>query len=252
MNNPSIKGRNWFDRGGEAYAVFRPQYPPAMASYLASLAPDTQLAVDVGCGTGQLTRLLAPHFRHVIGIDPSADQIANAVQAENISYQCFPAEHLPFMEGSVDLITAAQAAHWFDLPNFYQEVRRVGRAEAVLSLISYGVPNLGHGLNDRFQHFYWHEIGSFWPPERKLVDSGYATLDFPFLELEPPPAAIRLQWDLRELLGYLTTWSAVRHAQEVGREEVLRNFARDLNRLWGNADTKRVIIWKVQMRIGRL
>ena len=220
MNNTLAQSRNWFDRGGEAYAAFRPQYPPAIASYLASLVPETHLAVDVGCGTGQLIKLLAPHFTQVIGIDPSADQMANAVQAENIRYQCSSAEHLRLSEGSVNLITAAQAAHWFDLPKFYTEVRRVGGANSVLALISYGVPNLEPSLNDRFQHFYWHEIGAFWSPERQLVDSGYATLDFPFTELEPPSEEIRLNWDLTDFFGYLSTWSAVRHAREVGRADV--------------------------------
>ncbi|WP_082629172.1 class I SAM-dependent methyltransferase [Pseudomonas sp. TTU2014-080ASC] len=184
----------WFDQGGQAYARFRPEYPAELASYLASLVPDTALAVDVGCGNGQLTRLLADHFDNAIGLDPSADQIKHAEPQERLSYQCAPAENLPLADHSTSLITAAQAAHWFNLPTFYNEVRRVAAPNAILALISYGVLRLDGELGERFAQFYWNEIGPYWPTERKLVDSGYATLDFPFAELTPPELAIHRTW----------------------------------------------------------
>ena len=70
--------KNWFDQGGAAYARFRPEYPPELAAFFARVAPTPALAVDVGCGTGQLTTQLAEHFERTIGLDPSADQLANA------------------------------------------------------------------------------------------------------------------------------------------------------------------------------
>ncbi len=252
MRNATSPGKNWFDQGGQAYAAFRPQYPSAIASYLATLVAETKLALDVGCGSGQLTRLLAAKFDNVIGVDPSADQIAHAVQCANVSYQCSPAEKLELSDESADLITAAQAAHWFDLPKFFNEVRRVGRTNGVLALISYGVLDLEPDLNERFQHFYSNEIASFWPPERKLVDSGYSTIDFPFAERKPASMAIRLYWNLAEFLGYLSTWSAVRQASEVGRGDVLHHFADDMAKCWGDADARRLIVWKINMRIGKL
>ncbi len=245
-------GKNWFDKGGQAYSAFRPEYPSDIAQYLALLVADTSLAVDVGCGTGQLTQLLVPYFDTVIGLDPSADQIANSLRSLGVHYQCAPAEDLPLQNASAGLITAAQAAHWFDLPKFYAEVRRVGIAGGVLALISYGVLTLEPSLNDRFEHFYWDEIGMFWPPERKLVDTGYATIDFPFAELSPPSMEIRLEWDLSEFLGYLSTWSAVRNAKEVGHENVLQSFAADIAKAWGDPNTKRPIVWPINMRIGKI
>lgn len=252
MSSNAKPTRNWFEQGGRAYARFRPEYPPQLAAFLASVAPDNRLAVDVGCGNGQLTQLLAPHFSAVFGLDPSADQIANIVPNERITYQCAPAEHLPLADGTASLITAAQAAHWFKLPAFYQEVRRIAVPGCVLALISYGVLNLEASLNERFQKFYWEEIGPYWPPERKLVDTGYATIDFPFDELAAPPLEIRLQWHLSEFLGYLLTWSAVRSAREAGRDELLFNFAEDIAEAWGDESIRRVIAWPINMRIGRL
>ncbi|SDE41925.1 Methyltransferase domain-containing protein [Massilia sp. PDC64] len=244
--------RNWFEQGGQAYARFRPEYPPELGAYLASVAADDRLAVDVGCGNGQLTQLLAPHFERVIGLDPSADQIAHAVPNARIHYECAPAERLPVPDASASLVTAAQAAHWFDLPAFYREVRRIAVPGAVVALVSYGVLNLEPALDRRFQAFYRDEIGPYWPPERKLVDTGYATIAFPFEEFAPPSLAIRLEWDLSGFIGYVLTWSATRSAREAGKDALLLAFFDDLAALWGGPDVRRPVSWPINMRIGRV
>lgn len=244
--------RNWFDQGGQNYARFRPQYPQELATWLAAQAPDLHVAVDVGCGNGQLTRLLAPCFGSVVGLDPSADQIANATPGDNVVYQCAPAEKLPLPAASASLITAAQAAHWFDLPAFYAEVRRIAVPGAVLALISYGILELDGALDARFRQFYDDEIGSYWPPERALVDAGYATLDFPFEEFQAPPLDMRVEWNLSELLGYVFTWSAVCGAREAGQEAVVVRFADDMAAAWGDPEVKHRIAFPISMRIGRL
>ncbi|MGE9762858.1 class I SAM-dependent methyltransferase [Pseudomonas sp. PDM20] len=252
MSNPSSDLRNWFDQGGQAYARFRPEYPVELAAHLAAMAPDRVLAVDVGCGSGQLTRQLAEHFNAVVGFDPSADQIAHTAPQENVNYACAPAEDLPLLSRSASLITAAQAAHWFDLPRFYAEVRRVAEPNAILALISYGVLRLEGALGERFEQFYWKEIGPYWPAERKLVDSGYATLDFPFAEFPGPEIAIRLEWNLGEFLGYVSTWSAVRSAREARREDLLHDFAADMAERWGDPTARHRVSWPINMRIGRV
>ncbi|NLU62697.1 methyltransferase domain-containing protein [Rhodococcus sp. HNM0563] len=245
-------GRNWFDHGGQAYAQFRPEYPAELAEFFVSLAPATDLAVDVGCGNGQLTVQLASRFDVVIGVDPSADQIANARLHDRVRYLQAPAETLPVQDRSAALITAAQAAHWFDRPAFYREVRRIAVDDAVLVLVSYGVTKLDPDLDERFQHFYRTEIGPYWPEERKLVDSGYADIDFPFEERPAPPMQIRTQWDLNGMLGYISTWSAVRKAAEAGKSEVLESFAADLADLWGDPATTREFTSPVNMRVGTI
>jgi SAM-dependent methyltransferase len=247
-----MPARNWFDGGGKDYARFRPAYPRALAAFLASSALERRLAVDVGCGNGQLTQLLADHFGQVAGLDPSADQIAHAAPHPRIDYRCAPAESLPLDDACASLVTAAQAAHWFDLPAFYREVRRIGKPGAVLALVSYGVLTLAPALDERFQHFYRDEIGPYWPPERKLVDSGYATVDFPFDELAAPPLSIDVDWTLDELLGYVGTWSAVRSAREAGRDGLLTTFADDIAGRWGDPQQRRPVAFPVSMRIGRL
>lgn len=244
---------NWFDQGGRSYALFRPEYPAGLAAHLAGIAPRRGRALDVGCGTGQLTLQLASHFDDVIGLDPSLAQLDNAAPRAGITYLRAPAEDIPLNDGSADLIAAAQAAHWFDLPAFYAEARRLAAPGAVLALISYGVLRFDdHALNDRFARFYRDEIGPFWPPERKLVDGGYADLAFPFDELPAPALSIERDWDMGAFLGYLSTWSAVRRVVEAGREEILAAFTRDLARLWGGDERRHRVSWPINMRIGRI
>jgi len=243
---------NWFDSGGENYARFRPEYPLALSAHLAEIAPGRGLAVDVGCGTGQLTAQLARHFDAVTGCDPSQGQIDNAPNLANVRFLRAPAEKLPVEDGTADLVTAAQAAHWFDLPAFYAEARRIAREDAVLALISYGVLRLDDDLSGRFARFYYDEIGPYWPPTRRLVDSGYADIDFPFSPLPTPALSIDYDWDLRQLLGYISTWSAVRQAQEAGRDDLLNAFATDFAALWGDSAKRRRVSWPIAMRLGRL
>lgn len=268
--------RNWFEAGAEGYSRFRPSYPPALAAHLAeatrrsvsaagtpsgesagagehgagSAGTRVLCALDVGCGTGQLTRDLAAHLPRVIGADPSADQLSKASAHPRIDYVQAPAELLPAADASVHLVTAAQAAHWFDLPAFYAEVRRVAAPGALLALITYGVIETDPDIAARVDAFYSAEIGPFWPPERRHVDAGYRTLDFPFAEVPLPPLAIVGELTCDELLGYVSTWSAARAAHEAGRAGLLHDFAADLRALWGDPARTRTVRWPISGRLG--
>ncbi len=249
---PSLPPRNWFDGGGHAYAHFRPKYPAELASALASLAPARRLAIDVGCGNGQFSTVLADHFEGVLAVDPSDDQLAHAAAHGRVHYAAASASGLPAEAASADLVTAAQAAHWFDLPAFYDEVRRVSAPCAVVALIAYGVPSLPADLEARFQRFYSHELEPFWPPERRLVDRGYADLAFPFEELAPPKLELRVTWSMAEWLGYVATWSAARNARESGHRDLLERFAADVETDWGRPEERRPVAWPLHMRLGRV
>jgi len=245
--------RNWFEQGGQSYAAFRPKYPPELTAVLASLTDTNQLVIDVGCGSGQLTEHLATRFDKVVGIDPSHDQLMHASAHPNIQYVCASAESLPIAEGQASLITVAQAAHWFDLPRFYAQATSIGRPDGVIALISYGVLRLhDEQLQARFHSFCHQEIGPYWPPERKLVESGYADLPFPFKEIKTPPMTIELAWDRESFLGYLGTWSAVKRAAEAGESGLLTQFSNDLQKLWSDKSKLESITWPINMRLGRL
>lgn len=242
-----------FREGGADYAKYRPTYPPELAAALAELAPRRDVAVDVGCGTGQLSLLLSEHFAQVEALDVSADQIANAEPRPNVRYAVAGADVLGLTEGAADLITVAQAAHWFDLPAFYAEARRIAAPGAVLALITYGVPILAGPLADRFERFYWREMSAFWPPERHHVETGYADLPFPFEPIAPPDLAIERLWPLGALLGYIETWSATRQARKQGEGARIEAFAADAEALCRSGDADPFPVrWPIKMRLGRL
>lgn len=243
---------NWFARGGADYARYRPEYPAVLLDYLLSITPAHHHALDVGCGTGQLTTLLACAFDKVTGIDPSQTQIDNAQSHPRVDYCVGPAEELPHALHDINLITVAQAAHWFDLPAFYREAQRVAGSDAVIALISYGVLNPDETLRARFRRFYYDEIGLYWPAERQLVDNGYAGILFPFTEMSAPDMEIRLQWDLAAMMGYVSTWSAVKRALDAGQDALLVRFYDDIRELWGDPAQKRTFSWPINIRAGRL
>uniref|UniRef100_H2MV50 Zgc:162396 n=1 Tax=Oryzias latipes TaxID=8090 RepID=H2MV50_ORYLA len=97
--------------------------------------PPHELAVDLGCGTGQNTRLLAPHFKEVVGIDISESQLG---EMRSFCCRTGTAEKLPFPDGSVDLLAAASAAHWFDVPKFLAEANRVLKPGGCMALLGFG------------------------------------------------------------------------------------------------------------------
>ncbi len=239
------------DRSGD-YAAYRPTYPRSLVDYLAGLCGQTDVALDVGCGTGQLSVLLAERFSRVIATDASAQQIVQAKAHERVEYRVAPAERSGLVEHTVDLITAAQAAHWFDLDAFYEEARRVGKPGAVLALITYGVIRAEPGIDPIIRHFYKDVVGAYWPPERRHVEEGYRSFAFPFDEWDAPPLAIEVEWQASDLIGYVDTWSAVRGLEKAQGREPLERFQRELVAHWGEPRRRRVIRFPLSLRVGRI
>ncbi len=242
-----------FQNAGENYARYRPTYPAELVEFLASQCQQHNLALDVGCGNGQFSGMVARHFRQVLATDVSASQIENAAPVPNIRFAVEPAEHCSAEDTAFNLIVAAQAAHWFDLASFYGEVRRVAVPACVLALVSYGVLSLNRAeCNARFHQFYYDEIGPYWPPERQHVVNGYASFEFPFQELEYPAMSIEREWTLGDLIGYVRTWSSVKAVAKAGKQNLMESFAEEMASLWGNRQQLCKISWPISMRLGRV
>src|SRR5262249_7162330 len=94
------------------YRAFRPDYPPELFAFLASVAPGRDLAWDCGTGSGQAAVGLAEHFAKVFATDASAEQLKNAQPHPRVEYAVAPAEKCPLGDHVVDLVTVAQALHW--------------------------------------------------------------------------------------------------------------------------------------------
>ena len=240
-----------FGRNSHQYAKFRPGYPVALTRSLAALASNHQLALDVGCGSGQLTTPLAAHFDRVIGIDSSYSQLRHAASADNVAYQQHSAECFALRDNSADLIVAAQAAHWFNLDSFYAEVRRVARESAILALLTYGVPRIVDPVDAVLHQGYWQDTHAFWPPERRQVENGYQGLDFPFAELAFPAHHHSVAITREEFIGYIKTWSAYQLACERHQQACFERLFDRLRQHWQQGETKKVI-WPISVRAARI
>lgn len=231
------------------YAKFRPTYPGELFEYLATLPPARDLAWDCATGSGQAAVALAQHFTAVIATDASEKQILHAQPHERVRYRAAPAENSGLEPHAVDLVTVAQALHWFDLPAFHQDAQRVLKTNGVIAVWSYNLLQVNPEVDAIVNHFYDDIVGPFWPPERRVIEEGYAKLPFPFSEIEAPQFQMEVRWSLPQLLGYLHTWSATQRFIETNGTDPLSLVQEDLETAWGDRDQS--VRWPLALRIGR-
>jgi len=244
--------KDHFSSGSAGYAAHRPTYPIKLVDELARISPGTRLALDCGCGTGQLSTLLAQRFDQVVATDASAAQIASAQPHDRVAYHTAAAEDSGMPDASVDLISVAQAAHWLDLDKFYAEVRRVALPNAAIALITYGLMHIDGAVERVLQRFYFETIAPYWPPERRLVEDGYRSLPFPFHEAKLPSLTIEVDWNCDDLIGYVNTWSAVKAAEKAVGTELMAQFTDELRRTWGDLVLRRHVTWPLSARVGHV
>jgi SAM-dependent methyltransferase len=244
--------KDHFSTQASGYAKARPTYPRALFVELARLAPARALAWDAGSGNGQAAVALGDLFVHVVATEPSAAQLLEAAPHPRVSYH-HAAEKAPMLkDASVDLLTVAQAAHWFDRDSYYAEVRRVARPGAVVALWTYALATIARDVDAAVYRFYNDVVGPYWPPERIHCMNGYSDFDFPFAELPFPQATMALEWSLDSFVEYLATWSAVvRYRKETG-DDPLPALRAELLQSWGDPTIKRQVSWPLTGRIGRV
>jgi SAM-dependent methyltransferase len=244
--------KDHFSTRSSGYAASRPGYPAELFSHLAGLTSGHDLAWDCATGSGQAARGLAAHFSRVWATDASGAQIAAAVLQAGVEYRVAPAEASGLPDHSADLVAVAQAAHWFELPAFYAEVRRVLKPGGLLAIWCYERLAIEPALDAIVEDFYAGLLDPYWPPERRLVESGYRDLDFPFAELPAPAIPMTATWTLDQLLGYFSTWSALKAYQKATGEDPLPALRERLAAAWISLDQAKTIKWPLSLRLGRL
>jgi hypothetical protein len=183
--------------------------------------------------------------------DASEKQIEQAPKKDNIEFFVSPSESVPISSGSVDLVTAAQALHWFRHDSFYAEMKRVSREGAVIAAWAYGLLSVSPGIDPVIRRFNKEVIGPFWPKEREYVDREYETIPFPFERMKTPRFFIEKRWGLVSFLGYVSTWSAVQmHIGKTGVDPV-EPLGRELASLWG-AEEEKTVRWPLYLLLGKV
>lgn len=116
------------------YERARPGYPVAAVRELLGAGPLDVL--DLGAGTGKLTRVVAGLGHRVRAVDPDAAMLAELARAvPDVGCEVGSAEALPMADGSVDAVVAGQAYHWFDPERALPEIARVLRPGGRLGLL---------------------------------------------------------------------------------------------------------------------
>lgn len=247
-----------FSGHASAYARYRPTYPDALFEAILAHCRSPKRVWDCGTGNGQAAIQLARYVDEVIATDASAEQIQQAIKHERVRYVVAPAGDVPLEDQSMDLVTVAQAIHWFDRDRFYREVRRVVRPGGVIAAWTY---TLFHAppedasapeIDALLKHFYDEVVGPYWPSERRHIEAAYQSISFPFEELEAPELTLTMDWTLAEVVGYLRTWSASQRYREQVGTDPLREVEEDLRAAWGDPETTRTMRWPAPVRIGRV
>lgn len=240
-----------FGNRANAYASFRPEYPRALFTWLAEHSPAQQRALDIACGTGQASRPLLDHFQHVLACDGSPEQLLAAKDLQGIDCFAADAEAQPLSTASLDLIIVAQALHWFATPAFFAEATRLLKPNGLFCAWCYSLLRIDTQLDNLLDDFYWNTLGGYWPAGRSSVDAGYRDIHAPFARIEVPAFAIELEWDLAQLLGYLSTWSAVQKLEQASGRDPLLDLLPKLQEAWGEAKRQRFVRWPLHFLAGR-
>ncbi|MES2780497.1 MAG: class I SAM-dependent methyltransferase [Bacteroidota bacterium] len=244
--------KDYFSKQSEIYARYRPQYPEELYSFLASQTVGHERVWDCGTGNGQAAVDLAAYYDNVYASDPSEQQIKHSIQHPNIIYAIENAEQSSLPDQSVDLITVANAMHWFDLDLFYEEVKRVLKKDGILAAWSYALPSISKEIDPIVYRFHHGILNDYWVAENRLVEKEYTTIPFPFCEISHPDFFSYKQMNLVDTIGYFNTWSAVQRFIAKNNHNPTEELGKELQAVWGNPEMKHTMCWKLALKIGTI
>jgi ubiquinone/menaquinone biosynthesis C-methylase UbiE len=243
-----------FSKQAAIYKSHRPTYPIALYDDILNHVKHKEVCWDCGTGNGQVAVELSKHFKTVYATDISERQIAHAEQKPNIHFSIERAEETTFDDNQFDLITVAQAVHWFDNKAFNKEVKRVAKSDAILCVWGYGLFSVGKAIDKLVNEFYNNFIGSYWNEERKHIDDQYASINFDFEEIKDNNTnEIIVNWNLTDLTGYFNSWSSVQNYKDVhDGENPVDGLMLRIGEQWKDHSTKEVRfpifkrMWKIK------
>ena len=231
--------RDRFSGHSGVYKKYRPGYPSALYQAILEYTAGRENYWDCATGNGQVARELAGYFKQVYATDISKNQLDKAPALSNVTYKITRAENTGFEDSTFDLITVAQAIHWFDIGAFLKEARRVGRAGGVLAVWGYGLLRFGEPVDTHITRFYREVVGPYWDGERTHIDTAYADIPFDLKDQKDLGSYhIEMPMDLATLHGYLTSWSSVQNYIRKHGNNPVEPFLDSLGGHWETGLTK--------------
>ncbi len=241
---------NFFSPIAKDYTRFRPRYPEELFLYLATIAPGRTLVWDCATGSGQAAQDLATHFDQVMATDISDELLGQAPQHERITYSKANALDSGLSDRSVDLITVANAMHWFHGEAFEREVRRVLKPNGIIAAWSFAYAEISPAIDRLTRKVHNEIVDPFWIEPNRIVENGYRDLYFPFELVPAPPIRMVSQMDLAAIEGYMRTWSASVKYQKHHGVDPVNLVHEELLSAWGDPPTVREVVWKLNLLVG--
>ena len=243
-----------FSSAAAAYEWGRPGYPNTAVEAIVtafSIGPASAV-VDLAAGTGKLTRMLVPTGARIIAVEPVPEMSA-FIEAvlRDVEVIEGTAEAIPLDDGVADVVTVAQALHWFDREAFFAEAARVLRPGGLLAVWTYGLFECTPAVDCVVARYHDGVLGPYWSPARRLVDEGYASIAFPLRPVEAPPFAMAAEWTLERVVGYLATWSARQACLQATGEDPLPPVRDALAAAWGDPARLRTLRWPLAVHVRR-
>ncbi len=242
--------KDYFSTQSKTYAAFRPTYPDDLYAFIFRHVKSKGNAWDCATGNGQVARKLAQHFRIVEATDISAKQLQQSIKKDNIRYSIGAAEKTTFPDHQFDLITVAQALHWFDREIFYKEVRRVCKPGGIFAVWGYSMLTIDPHIDKLILSFYNDTVGPYWDSARRLVEDEYRSIEFPFDQINAPSFSIKVQWSTEQLSGYLSSWSATQKFIEENGHDPVQPFIKVIEPSWGSV--RKRVTFPIFCKIGIL
>ncbi|GMH42177.1 hypothetical protein BSKO_10096 [Bryopsis sp. KO-2023] len=213
---PPAPSSKLFDTQATEYAKYRPTYPDELydAIYAFADLPSYGVALDVATGSAQAALKLTDKFERVVAIDPNEKMLSMAQPHPNLELRFGSAENLDVPPESVDLITVAQALHWFDLRRFYSEAKRVLSPHGALAAWTYGLARFEDNpvASDIIHNFCWKDMGPYWAHNARDLTARTHTelppLPEEFGVVETRMMEMRKAMPFLDFLRYLETWSS--------------------------------------------
>ena len=248
-----MSNNDHFSSFAATYATYRPTYPAGLFTWLADQAPARQTAWDCATGNGQAALALAEHFDAVVATDVGARMIAHAPAHPRVTYAVEPAEKPPgaLAPASVDLVTVAQALHWFDLPRFWSACTHVIRPTGILAYWGYLLPEVTPAVDAIVRDYHDNIVGPYWSPDRAPLLEGYRRIQPPGTCLNVPDFTMTATWNVDQLIGTLDSWSATHRCRQATKHDPLPATAALVRAVWGPSPTTRDVTWPLHVHAWR-